>query len=280
MHLSNNATGAGNQQETAFVKPNLINHKWGILRDYTPDTVELSDELVTLIAFLYTDGGISQHRLNSWRIFFTNSSREAVELFKECLIRLFKISPDRVKIRLRHERYYFAVLTSKEVGNYLVKSFGYFRTLKFRDGKYPSVSIPVRQLIASGKAGVFLRSVFSMDGCVKFYPAKNRDNKRWLERNISLACYHPVLRRQYKQLLQSLGIKSVNIERDKVIKIRKRENLEQFALKVGFIGGIKTTGHSKFWFGAEKNRVLKTMIGSYKDPSKYLSLSQFQTVKI
>lgn len=53
--MSDKDFSAGNQQETTFVKPNLINHKWGILRDYTPDTVKFSDELVTLIALLYTE---------------------------------------------------------------------------------------------------------------------------------------------------------------------------------------------------------------------------------
>lgn len=75
-----------------------------------------------------------------------------------------------------------------------------------------------------------------MDGSVKFYLAKSRKlGTRWLERNISLACHHPILRNQYQQLLQSIGVKSVNIEKDKVIKIRRRENLEKFALKVGFL---------------------------------------------
>ena len=44
LNKSDNASNAGNQQETSFVSSNLINHKWGILRDYTPDTVKLSVE--------------------------------------------------------------------------------------------------------------------------------------------------------------------------------------------------------------------------------------------
>ena len=117
MLLSNNASSAGNQQETAFVKPNLIYHKWGILRDYTPDTVELSDELVTLIALLYTDGGISKHHLNSWRVFFANSSLEAIDLFKNCLVKLFKISIDRIKVRKKLERHYFAFLCPDSISS-------------------------------------------------------------------------------------------------------------------------------------------------------------------
>lgn len=273
---SNKASSAGNQQGTHLVSSNLINHKWGTLRDYTPDTIDLSDEMIILIAILYTDGGISKHRLNSWRIFFANSSYEAIKLFKNCLIKIFKVSPERVKIRTSLERYHFAVLTSKVIGNYLTKSFGSFRTLKFRDGLYPITSIPVKRLIKSGKAGMFLRTAFSMDGGVKFYPAVDKKTgRKWLERNVSLACHHPVLRKQYKQLLKLLGIESINIEGDKVIKISRRENLEKFTKVIGFINGMKTTRHSKFWVGIEKNEVLKMMIDSYNNPSKYLSLPQF-----
>lgn len=276
--MSKKASNAGNQQGTSRVSPNLINHKWGTLRDYTPDTIELSDEMVTLIAFLYTDGGISRHHLTSWRIFFSNSSSKTIDLFRKCLVKIFKIPPDRVKVSTMFKKYYFAVLNSKEIGNFLIKSFGNFRTLKFKDGAYPIVSIPVQKIIESDKTKIFLRTAFSMDGGVKFYSARDKINirkKRWLERNISLACHHPTLRKQYLKLLRSLGIKAINIESDKVIKIRRKENLEKFANEIGFLKGIKTTFHSKFWAGIEKNKVMRSMINSYKNPAKYVSLPNF-----
>lgn len=276
--MSKKASNAGNQQGTLWVSPNLINHKWGTLRDYTPDTIEFSDEVVTLIALLYTDGGISRHRLTSWRIFFSNSSSETIDLFRKCLVKIFRIPPERVKVSVLLKKYHFAVLTSKAIGNFLIKSFGTFRTLRFKDGTFPTVSIPVQKIIKSDKTRIFLRTAFSMDGGVKFYSARDKMNihkKRWLERNISLACHHPVLRKQYLILLYSLGIKAINIEGDKVIKIRRRENLEKFANEVGFLKGIKTTFHSKFWIGIEKNKVMRLMVNSYKNPAKYVSLPNF-----
>lgn len=156
------------------------------------------------------------------------------------------------------------------------ESFGTFRTLKFKDGKFPLTKIPVKELIDSGKVGLFLRTAFSMDGGVKFYIARARDGRRWLERSITLACHHPILRQQYLKLLNSINIQAINIERDNVIKFSKRENFEQFAQKVGFLSGIKTTRHSKFWVGVEKNDVLRMMIDSYNNPSHYLSLPQFK----
>lgn len=274
MSISENAFSAGNQQET------YSNFKIGILRDYTPNTIKFSSELATLIALLFTDGGISKHRLNSWRIFFANSSPAAIRLFIDSIVSVFGIPKDRIKIRTMLKRYHFAVLTSKEVGEFLTEKFGTFRTLKFDNGKYPEVSIPVDLLAKTGTISLFLRTVFSMDGGVKFYPAVNKAGRRWLERNVSLACHHPVLRRQYHQLLKLVGVESVNIKSDNVIKVRKRKNLEKFAGEIGFIDGIKTTRHSKYWVGVEKNEVLRIMIDSYDNPSKYLSLPRFKIVKI
>lgn len=276
MTLSNNVSSAGNQQETLLVKSNLINHKWGILRDYTPNAIYYSDELVILIALLFTDGGVSKHGPTSWRIFFANTSLEAITIFKELMRNLFKLSPGRIKVYTTLERYHFATVTSKEIGRFLNESFGTFRTLKFKDGKFPLTKIPVKELIDSGKVGLFLRTAFSMDGGVKFYIARARDGRRWLERSITLACHHPILRQQYLKLLNSINIQAINIERGNVIKFSKRENFEQFAQKVGFLSGIKTTRHSKFWVGVEKNDVLRMMIDSYNNPSHYLSLPQFK----
>ena len=272
MSISENAFSAGNQQETYS--------DIGILRDYTPNVIEFSSELATLIALLFTDGGVSKHRLNSWRIFFANSSPAAIRLFTGSLVSVFGIPKDRVKIRMMLGRYYFAVLTSKETGKFLTDKFGTFRTLKFDNGSYPTASIPIDLLVKTGTTRLFLKTAFSMDGCVKFYPVVNRAGRKWLERNVSLACHHPVLRKQYHRLLELVGIESVNIESDKVIKIRKRENLERFAKEVGFINGIKTTRHSKFWIGVEKNKVLRIMLDSYDNSSKYLSLPRFKMAKI
>ena len=265
--MSDNVSSADNQQET--------HHKMGLLRDYTPNTAQLSPDLVRLIAILYTDGCVSRHRLNSWRITFSNSSRIAVDLFINSLVNVFDVPRERIKISMMMKKYYFATLTSKEIGKWLTDNFGTFRTLKFSDGKYPPTSIPLNSLIKTRNVQTFLKTAFSMDGGVKFYVANGNNNKKWLERNISLACHHPVLRKQYKKLLESIGIESVNIETDNVIKIRRKENLEKFTREVGFIDGITTTRHSKFWFGVEKNEVLNAMIDSYNDPNRYISLPRF-----
>ena len=267
MFISDKATSAVNQQE--------IHRKTEILRDYTSDIV--NKNLVALIAFLFTDGGISRHGVMSWRIFFANSSLPAVLMFKGLLVDIFKISSARIQVKPRQGHHYFVKLTSKEIGNFLIEKFGTFRTLKFKNGVFPKTSIPVTWLKQTQSIPLFLKVAFSMDGGVKFYPMNDRSNnrKRWLERAVTFACHHPTLRKQYCYLLEKLGIRAVNIEKDKVIKISRRENLERFAQKVGFLDGVTVTRHSKFWIGKEKNEVMKLMIESYGQPHLFLARPNF-----
>lgn len=261
-------SSADNQQETPML------HR-GILRDYASDTAHLSKDLTTLIALLYTDGCVSKHGVNSWRIYFSNSSLVAINLFVDSLVRVFEVPPERIQVKKKEQNLYSAILTSKEVGNFLTNSFGTFRTLKFSDGAYPDTVLPVGRLVRSNMVAPFLRVSFSMDGGVKFYPAVRRSGGKWLERNVFFACHHSKLREQYCHLLERLSIRPVNIEYDNVIKIRGRRNMERFAEKVGFVRGIKVTKHSKYWCGVEKNEVMRLMVESYRNPSKYLSLPNF-----
>ena len=264
--LGDNATSAENQQETRQTT--------GLLRDYTSNIV--NEKLVALLAFLFTDGGISRHGVNSWRIFFANSSLPAIEMFRALLADSFNIPLARIKVRPRQGHHYFVTLTSKEIGNFLIERFGTFRTLKFKNGLFPTTSIPVAWLEQTQSFPLFLKVVFSMDGGVKFYPMCDKNKgKRWLERRIALACHHPELRKQYSYLLEKAGIRAVNKEKEKIIVISRKENLLRFARDIGFLDGITVTRHSKFWIGEEKNEVMRLMIQSYEDPRVFLALPNF-----
>lgn len=264
--LGNNATSAENQQETR--------HRAGLLRDYTSNIA--NENLVALIAFLFTDGGIARHGVNSWRIFFANSSLPAVEMFRKLLADSFVIPLARIKVRPRQGHHYFVTLTSKEVGTYLSGRFGTFRTLKFADGSFTEASIPVAWLERINAIPLFLKVAFSMDGGVKFYPMNDKNKgTRWLERRIALACHHPELRKQYCDLLLKAGIQAVNKEKEKVITISRRENIERFARTIGFLDGVAVTRHSKFWIGEEKNEVMRLMVQSYNEPHIFLARPNF-----
>src|SRR3989338_3510707 len=264
MLQSENASSADNQQETC--------QQAGILRDYTSNTIDFSSELIELIAMLYTDGGLSRHGVDSWRIYFANSSLTAIRLFVDRMSTIFKIASERIQVKKRYRIHYLARVTSKEIGRYLADTFGTFRTLKFDNGDYPPAQLPIDKIIENNLTGIFLRVVFSMDGGVKFYAGKEKNGKRSLRKNVSLACHHPVLRKQYCYLLQHLGINVANIERDNVIRIQGENEVRTFAEKVGFIKGIKVTHHSRYWVGKEKNEVLKLMLESYDNPSYFLEM--------
>lgn len=264
MLLSENASSADNQQETHL--------RMGILRDYTSNTIDFSPELTELIAMLYTDGGVSRHGVDSWRIYFTNSSLIAIKLFVDRVSTIFKIAPERIQVKKRYGIHYLARVTSKEIGSYLVDTFGTFRTLRFDNGDYPPAQLPIDKIIQNNLIGIFLRTVFSMDGGVKFYAGKEKNGRRSLRKNVSLACHHPVLRKQYCYLLQQLGIHAANIEHDNVVRIQGENKVKAFAEKVGFIEGITVTHHSRYWVGKEKNEVLKLMLESYDNPSYFLEM--------
>ena len=262
--MSKNVSRAENQQETHY--------QMGILRDYTSDTIRFSPELATLLAFLFTDGGVSKHGVESWRIYFTNSSLSAIKLFVKCMTNIFGIASKRIQVKKRYGIHFIARVTSKEIGKYLVDTFGTFRTLRFEDGSYPSTRLPLDELIKSNLIPSFLRVVFSIDGGVKFYAGKESNGKYSLRKNVCLACYHPILREQYCFLIKKLGIDAANIHADNVIRIQGEKSVRAFAENIGFIKGVTVTNHSRFWVGKEKNEVLRCLLESYENPRHFLKL--------
>ena len=264
MRISEKVSRADNQQETR--------HGMGILRDYTSNTIKFSLKLATVIALLYTDGGVSKHGVRSWRIYFTNSSKVAIQLFVDSMVAVFGIAPERIQVKKRYGTHYLARVTSKEIGEYLVDTFGTFRTLVFDDKSYPSTRLPVDRIVKNNLVPEFLRVAFSMDGGVKFYSAKEVNGKSSLRKNISLACHHPILREQYCSLLKKLGIQAANVASDCVVRIQGEKDVKMFAEKVGFIDGVEVTHHSKYWVGKKKNDVMNFMIQSYDNPSYFLKL--------
>jgi len=97
-----------------------------------------------------------------------------------------------------------------------------------------------------------------------------------LIRNAYLACKHPQLQIDYHKLLKVLGIKSKIFEKDGKILIQGRNELNKFSKKVGFLKRVKITQNSKFWQGAEKEKVLNLALNSYNNPRKIINLSKFK----
>jgi len=233
--------------------------------------------LAILLGLLYTDGCVSP-KGGSWRIYFSNKSVHLITLFRDCIINAFKHQQPRVRIGLTSDKFHKAVVDSKEIGNYLVGSFGTFRTLKFKNGQLPQTALPIQFLRGNGQITHFLQAAFSADGGLCFYPARRSGKNggtQWLIRTVFLACAHPKLRADYLILLNSLGIRAREVSADGKIKIETEADIKKFEKSVGFVSGALITLHSKYWNGYEKNQVLKYMIASYSNPSKFYQLSVF-----
>lgn len=268
--MSENVIGAENQQ--------------GRLRSKTEEpsetkrqTLRMSKELAILLGLLFTDGCISP-KGNSWRIYFSNKSQTLIDLFRDCIIKVFNLNEDRVLIGETSNGFLKAVLNSKEIGNYLVSQFGTFRTLNFENEMETAAKLPVEELLNSGYASEFLRAAFTCDGGLSFYPAsregKTRDVK-WLIRTIFLSCKHSGLREEYRDLLKAFNIQTRNVPSDGKIKIETKSDIQKFHEEIGFLGGVAVTDHSKYWRNQPKQQVLELMVSSYEEPREIYNLPKF-----
>lgn len=229
---------------------------------------------VTLLGILYTDGCLSKKGKNGWRFFLGNTSWPIIQAFKESLMRLYDLSEERIRISSKYvngKPFYKAVVDSKEIGQLLTKKYGTFRTLKI-NGDYPTAKLP--DFNSKEAVRLFLRIAFSCDGGINLYVARNR--YRFLIRNVYLACQHPVLQKQYFELLRGLSIEGKILEKDELIRIQGKESLERFAQLVGFMSDVKITQNSAYWQGVPKQKVLKLAVASYGNPQTIYNLPQFK----
>ena len=268
--ISDNASSADNQQE----RPTFM---WESSETICRMSWVENEYLASFLGFLYTDGCLSPKYKNSWRIYFGVKSKKLAEHFCNVSAKLFLISADRLKIRLTGRGIYTVVINSKEIGNFLYSNFGTFRTLKYSNGAITAADLPSSYLIDRSCIESFLRSAFTCDGGVCFYPVTSKKHgTRWLNRNVFLACSHPVLRKSYKRLLEILGISSTNNVVDERIKISSREDIVKFRNRIGFLEGVEVTCHSRKWKNVPKTEVLDLLIDSYGNTAKYLNQLQRQ----
>jgi hypothetical protein len=271
------ASGADNQQGSPLSDPKRVGYDPSETIRQMP---RMTRDLAILLGLLFTDGCVSPKGRSSWRIFFANKSQSLIDLFRRSILRAFSLEPHQVRIGKTPDGYFKAVVDSKDVGDYLTINFGTFRTRRFRDGKWPNARLPVEELLESGFANIFLKTAFSCDGGLCFYPAYrkgSRGGSKWLIRNILLSCAHPKLRRDFIVLLKSLKIEAKEIPKEGKIRIQRENSIKRFYREVGFVRGVKATNASKFWSGCEKQYILELMVSSYGNPSKIYNLSRFHS---
>ncbi len=252
-----------------------------------PKREEISIDEAVLVGILYTDGCLSKKSKNCWRFYLGNTSFKIINTFKKCMISLFKLDDKRVRISekiVNGKPFYKAVVDSGYCGNILISKYGTFRTLAYKsEGSmdiYPTTKIPFNTTTSKNVLSNFLRAAFSCDGGVNLYVAKHKDGYKHLTRNVFLACKHPQLQKDYVKLLKILGIRARLLLKDNKLRIEKREDLQKFYDKVGFIDGVQITQHSAYWQGWEKNKVLALALSSYGDNPMIYNLPQFIRIKI
>ncbi len=280
--ITKNALSAVNQQGRSRKRnPQRLNAK------YPTGKNVITDIEATLLGILYTDGCLSKKSKNAWRFYLSNTSFKIIQIFKNCMIRLFELDTKRVRISkkiVNGKPFYKAVVDSASSGEFLNSKYGTFRTLAFKNNEdkevYPPTKLPFNKDSDHKVICKFLKTAFSCDGGINLYVAKSKFGYKFLIRNAYLACKHPQLQKDYHNLLKIVGIKSKIISKDWKILIQGRDELNKFKEKVGFIDGVKITQNSKFWQGVEKMKVLNFAINSYNNPSKIINLSRFKRIKI
>lgn len=235
---------------------------------------QMDKNLAILLGLLFTDGCVSPKGINSWRIYFVNKSRILIELLRDCIVKVFNLDTNRVRISKTKNGFFKAVVDSKEIGNYLVTTFRSFRTLRLKTGNLPNVRLPVSRLLKSGYLREFLKTALG----ICFYPAYRkgaRGGTRWLIRTVFLSCIHPKLRADYMVLLKTLGIEIRVVPKDGKIKIETESGIRKFNELIGFIEEVEISNHSKYWSGWSKQNVLKLIVSSYDNPSEIYNLPKF-----
>lgn len=273
-----NALSAVNQQgRLGNENPQRLNAR------YPTSKNAITDIEATLLGILYTDGCLSRKGKNAWRFYLSNTSYKIIQIFKNCMVSLFKLNTKRIRISkkiVNGKPFYKAVVDSASSGEFLNSKYGTFRTLAFKseEGKeiYPPTKLPFNKKSDHKIICKFLKTAFSCDGGINLYIAKSKFGYKFLIRNAYLACKHPQLQKDYHELLKVLGIKSKIMSKDWKILIQGRDELNRFKEKVGFIEGVKITQNSKFWQGVEKEKVLNLAINSYSNPRKIINLSKFR----
>lgn len=226
----------------------------------------MSIDEVTLLGIPYTDGCVSK-KGNSWRPYVSNTSWEIISKFKQSLISLFSLNETRIRISekiVNNKPFYTAIVNDYEIGRYLTETYGTFRTLKFKDmnGKITYSLTVISFMFNESKQVIsqLLKVAFACDGGINLYVARGR--YKWLIRNVYLACAHPILIKQYSDLLLILGVQNTILNKDCLVRIQSKNNLMNFANNVGFMGGVKITQSSHYWQGFAKQELLYILINS------------------
>jgi hypothetical protein len=237
-------------------------------------------ELEKLLVMLLTEGSVSE-AARSWKISFKNKSNIFVKLFVNYFKKLYGTSPRIIRTK---DGTYLAYIYSTEIAKKLLSSVDSFRTkactekplctlyLKQKeehlkecvifDGKpYHKIVLPKTLFnLPLKERREIVKILVSAEGHIVFSKISGRRPNE-IVRKILITCFHPLLREQFKKLIESCGIKC-SLEGRNRIRISGKDNLIKFRKEIGFLPEIKVS-KGKVWKGISKQRLLSLLINSY-----------------
>ena len=231
-------------------------------------------------ALLFTDGSVMPPR---HRVGFSNTSpvliRRFVRLVKE--VYGYTISKGYFQPGKSSRLPVTAIqFPSKEIVNDLLSDAPGYRTDPFKDGSYPDARLPVSWFaLPEDQLAEVLQCAFDADGGCSLRVSRSAKKQCFeLERQVFLTCWHPVLRKQYAELVNKLGI-SAHVYRDRV-SITGENNFRKFADNIGFSPGVMVSYKSPRWQGIEKRRLLQLILHTYTFPYGYMQRFDARTAII
>jgi hypothetical protein len=237
-------------------------------------------ELEKLLVMLLTEGSVSRSN-RSWKISFKNKSKIFVKLFVKYFQKVFN---KRVRIISTKDGTYLAYVYSTEIAKKLLAIVGSFRTkactekpicpLYYKNKKehlkqcvffnrkpYHKIQLPGNIFNLPLEARFELVKILaSAEGHLTFSKINGRRPNEKV-RKIFITCYHPLLKEQFKKLIESCGIRC-GFEGKNRIRISRKDNLLKFKKKVGFFPDI-IVSKGKLWKGISKQNLLSILIDSY-----------------
>lgn len=226
-----------------------------------------------LQALLFTDGSVMPPR---HRVGFASTSDVLIERFVRLVKEVYGYTISKgyfqpgKSSRLPVTAIQFP---SKVIVNDLLSDVPGYRTDPYEDRSYPQACLPESwYALPEEQLAVVLRCAFDADGGCSLRISRSAKKKCFeVERQVFLTCWHPILRKQYAELVNKLGIKATT-HKDRV-SITGEDDFSAFAERIGFSPGVLISYKSRWWQGIEKRRLLELILHTYTFP--YGHLRQF-----
>lgn len=242
-------------------------------------------DLLLLVPFLLSDGGISPKGTNGWLIYFRNNDKILINYFINFLNRT---TQNKIQIQIKKDKSYFVRVNDKELGNQLNKLCLSFRTqpcdahpicseyrkngvCKFQtiDKKYHKIILPSKFVENEKMRRLFLRIYFTCDGGVSVVSSNGK--YPFLVRKVFVDIKHPSLRDDiYKVLITAGFIPRVYSTQ---IRLTTQGDITKFKKTIGFVKGVKISKHSNSFYGFGKNKLLDLLVKSYRKPKTLIMLT-------